>query len=896
MDSHNEHRRKRHKPSHGRQEPVAHVRALLHDDGDDGHQASASSHASVLDEDEESKGFSPSRSTASAPHPPASLSSKHDMMLAQLREAPTDEMALNLADLQGVFAAFRRGWISPSGTRQDFAATTQAAAARFADTPVDSSGKTLSDLVFSSELETHHISVAYNKELFVWHQLLYAFMSHNLLEMGASSETLVDGATGGDDDLGLDTVCNSTFALASDFKQILESLIASRDLLLCHLRFLKTWNPTIDSAAPPTLDPFQAVPLDPSQKFSPSHELTLFVLRKLKEFGYRKFRGGCWQPILTEPLDTGETDKDGGPVLRCVPTHAWEPVMIHGKSMDIEQFIVSVVRKEDHTRLWTTMTTGGNLQNLVTFLREKSDELEFQTLKPNRDFISFKNGILDIRGREDEGPTFTAFPISSPLRIPHVVANNFITGHFGRRTGGDDKLCNGWPTLQTLFSCGEKFLPQDAWPSTHPKMYTTKETRDKAPDRIDWIQVMWTLNSDAYGSEWITETFNNIFTDQLKYGVKQNDGTTDEAHTLFWVQSFGELLKAQARRAPSMFPSGHIDTWPRDFLALRQDVELAHMIVWHYALLGRLLFRVNDKDSWQVIQMIKGVAGCGKSTILNLVGKFFRAEDVETLSNQTRGGGRAIGVLETVYDKFLWRVYEIKENFGLDQSAFQSMVSGEIVPIDRLNQKTISVAWSVPGILAGNEFGGWRDNSGSILRRVLVSNFAHIIDEKHKDPLMPSKLDKELPAILHKCLLAYSFLTSIYKGSDIWQVVPEYFRWTRSKLSAASDPLASFLASTPLFKREAACFVPLSVLIASFKDWATSEGVSRHQMQSVTSMDEDKLKPSLATQGLQFVRLTDSNREEIETGLKPQFTVPADWKKGKGFVVVRGLSKLDVDK
>jgi phage/plasmid-associated DNA primase len=324
-----------------------------------------------------------------------------------------------------------------------------------------------------------------------------------------------------------------------------------------------------------------------------------------------------------------------------------------------------------------------------------------------------------------------------------------------------------------------------------------------------------------------------------------------------------------------------------------QAREFAHMVVWHYALLGRLLFRVNDKDSWQVIQMIKGVAGCGKSTILNLVGKFFRPEDVETLSNQTRGGGRAIGVLETVYDKFLWRVYEIKENFGLDQSAFQSMVSGEIVPIDRLNQKTLSVAWTVPGILAGNEFGGWRDNSGSILRRVLVSNFAHIIDEKTKDPLMPAKLDKEMPAVLHKCLLAYCFLTTIYKGSDVWQIVPEYFRWTRNKLSAASDPLASFLASSPLFVKDATSCVPLSALIAAFKEWATGEGISRHQMQTVTSMDEDKLKPSLATQGLQYVRVTAANRGEVESTLHPPFEVPSDWNKGKGFVVVRGIRRVE---
>jgi hypothetical protein len=870
----------------------------MHDEGDEAGLLDAPLFDEVDDEVEAAAVLDDAASLASAPPARSVLAPSArsaGVLLAQLREAPTDELALDLEELQSVFSMFRRAWIAPvKGKDLDFSATTQAAAAKFGDTPVDSAGHTLSELVLSPDLETHHIWMAYNKELFVWTQLLHAFISHNLLEIGSSSEALGGDHGGGDDDLGLDHVCNSTFALASDFKMIQEALIACRDLLLSHLRFLKTWNPSVDSAAPPTLDPFQAMPFDPSQKFLPFHELTLYVLRKLKEHGFRKFRGGCWRPILTHPMRTGEVDKEGIPILRRFPTHAWEPVMHRGRSVDIEQFIVSVVRKEDHTNLWKTMTTGNNLMNLVNFLREKSDELEFQTLKPDRDFISFKNGILDIRGMADEGPRFMPFPIITPLRVPHVVSNNFISGTFGQ--SGGEGMCHGWPCLQDVFACGSKYLRKDPFPSTHPSMYPTKADRDKAPDRIDWMSVLLLLNSESYGPEWQTETFNNIYYDQLSQGGVQDDGQVEEPHTLFWVQSFLELLKAQARRAPSLFPSGPLDSWPPDFVAMRQEQEYAHMVVWHYALLGRLLFRVNDKDSWQVLQMIKGVAGCGKSTILNLVGKFFRAEDVETLSNQTRGGGRAIGVLETVYDKFLWRVYEIKENFGLDQSAFQSMVSGEIVPIDRLNQKTISVAWTVPGILAGNEFGGWRDNSGSILRRVIVSNFAYIIDEKHKDPLMPSKLDKELPAILHKCLLAYTFLTSMYKGSDIWQIVPEYFRWTRSKLSAASDPLASFLSSTPSFRREATSFVPLTVLIAAFKDWATAEGIARHQMQTVTSMDEDKLKPSLATQALQYVRVTEANRSEVEAGLKPQFDIPSDWRKGKGFVVVRGLVKLDADK
>ena len=846
-------------PSTRRRERAAHVRALVHEEDDDG----------LRDEDAES--LVPERTAFT----------DTDRMLVRLMDAPTDDFSPSLEDLQAVFAKFRNGWIGPKSARAD--SPLAEAAELFGDTVVDGRGRRLRDLVFTQELETAHLDKAYKTQLWVLTQLKFAFGRQNLLELGGSSLE----REGREDDLGLGAVCNSSYGLASEFKAIRKAIRASHRLLKSFLEFQKNRNPRIDSGAPDADDG-----LLEDTKFSPFHELVLFVLDHLKESGFRKFRGTIWRAILSDPLPTGELNEDGSPKLERVDTHAWEPVMVGGKSIDLEQFITSVVKKEDHATHWTTMTTGANFQNLVTFLRDRSDELEFQTLRPDRDFISFKNGILDIRGVDGEGPRFFTFPLQRPLRVPDVVSNNFIAGHFGGR-GEQEGLCNGWPSLQDVFNCGRKRRETDPLPSTHPDMYKTKERRDMAPHIIDWMSMYDLLNSDA--PNWDTPTFNSIFLSQLMPCDKE-DGTgkvLEESHTLFWSQAFPELVRMQTQTVPDRFPSPNMKDWTPDFFQRLEAREYSHMIIWHYALLGRLLFRVNDKDSWQVIQMIKGVAGCGKSTILNLVGKFFRPEDVETLSNQTRGGGRAIGVLETVWDKFLWRVYEIKENFGLDQSAFQSMVSGEIVPIDRLHQKTISVAWTVPGILAGNEFGGWRDNSGSILRRVLVSNFAHIIDEKTKDPLMPTKLDKELPAILHKCLLAYCFLATVFKGSDVWQVVPEYFRWTRTKLSAASDPLASFLASTSVFVKDPSCCVPLTILISAFKEWGTAEGISRHQMASVSSGDEDKLKPSLATQKLQFVRVTASNRAEVEESLQREFQVPSDWNKGKGYVVVRGLRKME---
>jgi hypothetical protein len=487
---------------------------------------------------------------------------------------------------------------------------------------------------------------------------------------------------------------------------------------------------------------------------------------------------------------------------------------------------------------------------------------------------------LDIRGVGKQGPKFYAFPLTETLRISHVVSNNYINGKFGN--SNTNTLCGGWPCLQDLFAVSR---------FTNPDQYVTKKEKDDAKEFIDWDDLYFLLNdSTVYGESWKTKTFNDIFHAQLRYETKK-DNKVFEGGTLFWKQDFANYLGKKAQRLsakfPSVYPSANMKEWDAEVLEMHHTREYAHMFIWHYALIGRLLFRLGDKDKWQVIQMIKGVAGCGKSTILNLVGKFFRPEDVETLSNQTRGGGKAIGILETLYDKYLWRVYEVKENFGLDQSAFQSMVSGEIVPIDRLNKHTISVTWDVPGILAGNEFGGWRDNSGSILRRVIISNFTFIIDEAHKDPNMPQKLDAELPAIIHKCLLAYLYMVSMYESCDIWAVLPQYFKWTRQKLSAASDPFAAFLNTTKQFVRNEKLAVPLSIVYKAFQEYAATEGISRHVVSRIGSLEEDKIKPTLSTLGLTYTRVNDTNIEMVREALK-SYVIPKDWNK-TSFVVVIGI-------
>jgi hypothetical protein len=233
--------------------------------------------------------------------------------------------------------------------------------------------------------------------------------------------------------------------------------------------------------------------------------------------------------------------------------------------------------------------------------------------------------------------------------------------------------------------------------------------------------------------------------------------------------------------------------------------ERTEVIMWVYVFLGRLLFDVGEKDAWQVILFVVGLAGTGKSTLLKAAGWFFEEEDVETLSNEGRKGD---GGLMTFVNKFLWRCFEVKQNFSLDQAQFQSMVSGEPMSITRLFAANVSVTWKVPGILAGNEVAGWTDNSGSISRRIVLLNFARRVDSTMKDPHLEKKIQMEIGNLLHKACSAYLGAVRMYGDKDIWAtfvdesgteqpVLPKYFHMQKTRLQSLTQPLVSFLRNGP---------------------------------------------------------------------------------------------------
>jgi len=222
---------------------------------------------------------------------------------------------------------------------------------------------------------------------------------------------------------------------------------------------------------------------------------------------------------------------------------------------------------------------------------------------------------------------------------------------------------------------------------------------------------------------------------------------------------------------------------------------------WVYVMGGRLCFDLNDMDAWQIIPFFKGIARSGKSTIITKVfRKFYEPDDVKTLSNNVE---KKFG-LSSIYDSFMFIAPEVKGDLCLEQAEFQSVVSGEDVSIAVKHEKAKSIQWKSPGCFGGNEIPSWRDNSGSVLRRVLPWNFCKQV--KDADPTLDEKLEVELPAILYKCVRAYLIYAQKYKNKDIWNVVPEYFKSIQKQVAMVASTLHNFLESTNIrFGKELVC-------------------------------------------------------------------------------------------
>lgn len=375
----------------------------------------------------------------------------------------------------------------------------------------------------------------------------------------------------------------------------------------------------------------------------------------------------------------------------------------------------------------------------------------------------------------------------------------------------DGHLTKAWKPVMEIkefvYFYTQKEDKYDMWRNLTSKGSIVKDTithlsncRDMQFPEIKKNRYVWSFqNGILIGKEWNGEKYTSRFYEYDKPACQALDPTIVSCK--YFDQEFDHYDNLKDWYA---IPTPHMQT-VMDYQRFNESV-----CRWLYVFIGRLCFDVGDMDSWQVIPFLKGIARSGKSTLITKVcKKFYDTEDVRTLSNNIE---KKFG-LWSIHDGFMFISPEVKGDLALEQAEFQSMVSGEDVSIARKNDKALSMTWNVPGILAGNEVPGYRDNSGSVLRRLVTWNFGRQV--ARADPKLDEKLDAEIPAILCKCIRAYLEYSQRYNNEDIWNVLPEYFKGVQNEVAKLTNPLQHFLSSEKLIYG-ADKFIPQKLFISAF--------------------------------------------------------------------------------
>ena len=130
----------------------------------------------------------------------------------------------------------------------------------------------------------------------------------------------------------------------------------------------------------------------------------------------------------------------------------------------------------------------------------------------------------------------------------------------------------------------------------------------------------------------------------------------------------------------------------------------------------------------------------------------------------------------------------------INQSDFQSMASGEGVSIARKNKTAISHEnWTVPLVMAGNPMPDYKDNSGSISRRLAMFLFTTLVQEKNTT-LEADIISQELVTVMLRCIWKYKTLAQDMKGKEFWKhVAPEDLKDAQSQVKEQTNYLANFL-------------------------------------------------------------------------------------------------------
>lgn len=269
-----------------------------------------------------------------------------------------------------------------------------------------------------------------------------------------------------------------------------------------------------------------------------------------------------------------------------------------------------------------------------------------------------------------------------------------------------------------------------------------------------------------------------------------------------------------------------------------------------YMNIGRMLFNRGDLDNWQYMCVLLGIAGTGKSTIIDYVLKriyapFNRAE-VDNTIEEGFGLGALFYESQPRREKeiFMTTASELKHNCHLDLGLLLKMISGEEITAAMKSAAPVTFEFPTHFIMAANTWvTAWKDDNGNVKRRVQMFKNNRKIRKRDKRSDLGERLSEELPRIIQKSVRAYHYYVNRYglhsaNPTSIEMFEPAYFNDTRQELGKMANTLFAYIMDSGRITIAPGLVLSEEDMYMDYREYCRSVG-KRHEVNDKTTQFSD---------------------------------------------------------
>lgn len=210
-----------------------------------------------------------------------------------------------------------------------------------------------------------------------------------------------------------------------------------------------------------------------------------------------------------------------------------------------------------------------------------------------------------------------------------------------------------------------------------------------------------------------------------------------------------------------------------------------------YFMLGRTMTRLDDRFDFMIL--LYGQGGSGKSLLMKLIMETYATSQLGILSSSFQG----IFGLSEFANRNLVCSDDMPSNLAktLDKGDFLKMMTRGSISCPVKGKGSIEVHdWNIPTIINSNNLPNYKDESGEIVRRVMVINFENVIPPDQCNINLPTEIiNTEISSFIHRCRSTYIKYKQQYNGKNVETFCPKVFLDNRKLLRLAVNNTCAFI-------------------------------------------------------------------------------------------------------